>query len=65
MVLLMKAVDPVSYQDRILTLLHQLQSLDTPRDSYYCDLRELDFFPIFFWYKEKINPHLDVQQIFS
>ena len=40
MVLLMKAVDPVSYQDRILTLLHQLQLLDTPRDSYYRDLRE-------------------------
>ena len=39
-VLLMMAVDPLKYQDQILSLLQQLQSLDLPRNSYYKDLRE-------------------------
>lgn len=38
-VLLMKAVDPVSHQELIMKFLQQLQTLDTPRISYYCDLR--------------------------
>ncbi|XP_076449140.1 geranylgeranyl transferase type-2 subunit alpha-like [Babylonia areolata] len=39
LVLLMRAADPLNYHDQILALLQQLQSLDSPRDSYYQDLR--------------------------
>ncbi|KAK7481671.1 hypothetical protein BaRGS_00027044 [Batillaria attramentaria] len=38
-VLLMKAVDPVLYEQQIMSLLQQLQALDATRRTYYRDIR--------------------------